>query len=763
MANVWYIGEAQERRLTLGGQEYSWNIWNGWSIPESAFTAGQLAELDADPGFLLGQSGPRVNPPWTPDPSVGRNDTLLQKIIDIYNEIPGRLGKAALDATYARAVPKVWSVDPAVAGAGYTPTQRTAYFHDLCSQITAAGGSNVIEFPALEFVVAIEGTTPSLSGSTKLFTVPSGTSLHFRPGTKFTVADASAASSNLVLLWQFGASTDPAANFTVRDAAFYGKSKANGKSFWAAGNRRDTPAAKIDNVIYENCLFDDITVGVTNARRNPGGSLGANRDSNWRVINCDFNISNNRAIELSQTNGALIQGNVFTDVESAIHLLIYTENVKCRDNRGTCRTSGIHINAHVHNCEFDGGRFDFVAGQQANYGTMHFHTEPNIASYETSDLTIRNHWFGCPDTGSNRKSLTFMSTQECESARINRIKFFGCEFEGDVNVTPFYTKPGHEMADWVFTDCDFYGNFSNVASSTHNIHDWRFINCRFHSTTGQVINADRMFFRNCEFVAVPTIAASASQVEMVNCTTPGAVVDNGAGSIVTGTVVRTGPKINPATLSGATVWDADDLTAGAVTTWAPKSGGVQSAAFGVVGGAPTVLDAAINGHKSVQFTAASSQRLLTSTFGTSVPQPSTLMLLWKSNDTAADQHLLSGGTLNQPVIRKTSGGQLAYRANAAGKPIQPAVSFTHGQWHATIAVFNGANSRVYTDTLSPQSGTLTEVEALTALRLGSSGTGNSPFLDGEVQMVGLINRAATTEECAGIMRWLTARVGWDVA
>ncbi|QFG13517.1 esterase [Gordonia phage Lambo] len=100
MANVWYIGDAQVREVY--GQRF--DVYNGWAVNESAFTSGQRADLDADPGFLLGQNGPRVNPPWTPDGAVGRDATLLQKMLDIYNEIPGRLGKAALDATYVRSV-----------------------------------------------------------------------------------------------------------------------------------------------------------------------------------------------------------------------------------------------------------------------------------------------------------------------------------------------------------------------------------------------------------------------------------------------------------------------------------------------------------------------------------------------------------------------------------------------------------------------------------------------------------------------------------
>lgn len=101
MADVWYIGDHQKRTITLGGKEFEWNIWNGWSIPESAFTSQQLMDLDADPGFLLGQNGPRVTPPWTADPVTGRESVYLRRMEEIYNEVPARLSKAALDATYA--------------------------------------------------------------------------------------------------------------------------------------------------------------------------------------------------------------------------------------------------------------------------------------------------------------------------------------------------------------------------------------------------------------------------------------------------------------------------------------------------------------------------------------------------------------------------------------------------------------------------------------------------------------------------------------
>ncbi|QFG13516.1 lipase [Gordonia phage Lambo] len=90
MANVWYIGDAQERILKFGSQEFTWNKWNGWSINENAFTSQQLLALDADPGFLLNQDGPRVAPPWTPDSRVGPESVYLAEVRKVHDAVIGR-------------------------------------------------------------------------------------------------------------------------------------------------------------------------------------------------------------------------------------------------------------------------------------------------------------------------------------------------------------------------------------------------------------------------------------------------------------------------------------------------------------------------------------------------------------------------------------------------------------------------------------------------------------------------------------------------
>ncbi|AWY06109.1 hydrolase [Gordonia phage Suzy] len=104
MPSVWYIGNADERAVPFGDQIFVWRDSNGWSLDESVFTNEQLNTLDADPSFLLGQNGPRENPPWTADTSIGRESVYLKQIkgiVDSFGQVKGRRLHAALSRAYA--------------------------------------------------------------------------------------------------------------------------------------------------------------------------------------------------------------------------------------------------------------------------------------------------------------------------------------------------------------------------------------------------------------------------------------------------------------------------------------------------------------------------------------------------------------------------------------------------------------------------------------------------------------------------------------
>lgn len=67
MTNVWFIGYQNERTITaadwaangIDAPTEEWNHDNGWAVPTTDFSSEQLALLDADSEFLLGQTGLR--------------------------------------------------------------------------------------------------------------------------------------------------------------------------------------------------------------------------------------------------------------------------------------------------------------------------------------------------------------------------------------------------------------------------------------------------------------------------------------------------------------------------------------------------------------------------------------------------------------------------------------------------------------------------------------------------------------------------------
>ena len=94
--NVWFMGKgsrtiskADWKNHSIVADSVTWNSYNGWSIPHSAFTDDQLAILQLDAKFLLGQTGPRLVPnPSTLQELYQSGYVYYQRIMDIYNDIP---------------------------------------------------------------------------------------------------------------------------------------------------------------------------------------------------------------------------------------------------------------------------------------------------------------------------------------------------------------------------------------------------------------------------------------------------------------------------------------------------------------------------------------------------------------------------------------------------------------------------------------------------------------------------------------------------
>lgn len=120
MSNVWFIGSWGTRTVShddwasagMAAATVTWSATNGWAIPMSVFTADQLLWLDADPGFLLGQEGPRVFP--TPGPDLdnysGSAYAYYRKIVDLYVIIQAALAELGVGDYQIMGTPPI-SVD----------------------------------------------------------------------------------------------------------------------------------------------------------------------------------------------------------------------------------------------------------------------------------------------------------------------------------------------------------------------------------------------------------------------------------------------------------------------------------------------------------------------------------------------------------------------------------------------------------------------------------------------------------------------------
>lgn len=102
MADVWYVGKAHTCTIYAyewasqgvpGAKEVTWGPTNGWSLPESEFSEGQLLLLDRDCDFQLGQSGPREIPaPVSQLDSLKSGYYYWASIMQIYGFVEGPEG-----------------------------------------------------------------------------------------------------------------------------------------------------------------------------------------------------------------------------------------------------------------------------------------------------------------------------------------------------------------------------------------------------------------------------------------------------------------------------------------------------------------------------------------------------------------------------------------------------------------------------------------------------------------------------------------------
>lgn len=109
MTSVWYLGSSRVRTITVSqwkaagyadaAEGTTWDINNGWSVPESQLHPTQLVILDADPAFVLhAPDGPRPGAAGGAKPPTRWDDLVTEaRLSEELDKLSSLVGKSAYE------------------------------------------------------------------------------------------------------------------------------------------------------------------------------------------------------------------------------------------------------------------------------------------------------------------------------------------------------------------------------------------------------------------------------------------------------------------------------------------------------------------------------------------------------------------------------------------------------------------------------------------------------------------------------------------
>jgi len=387
-------------------------------------------------------------------------------------------------------------------------------------------------------------------------------------------------------------------------------------------------------------------------------------------------------------------------------------------------------------------------------------TEPHAHNSEIHHVYIRGNKF-IDAYKDDHRILNFQTRTESTGSAFRDVYIEANTFYGKMYLQDT-VKPAVTTIERVF----LFGNtimepIQTVAQSVCMVRDVQMVRNTFYGA--QSIAGSEYDLESNTFKAGLTLAATSSKVTSFRDRTPtSAVVNSGTGNTVTSTRQDTTATVDPATLSGlVALYDADTLTAGALTSWAPASGSQTSPFTNVGSNAAQIVDNSINGHKTVNLVEASSMRLVTTDFTAAVPNAAfTKIFVGRIRDIVGTHNLVSGKAITQPLL-STNANQVLGRASGTSTSVGSSTSSTplalDGVAVLMFRYSNGVGTLKVNSVSSNPSNALPGGDAITGLRLGSSGSGNSPYPDVDIAHVSLFNRALTDDEANKVMFWAAGK------
>lgn len=209
-------------------------------------------------------------------------------------------------------------------------------------------------------------------------------------------------------------------------------------------------------------------------------------------------------------------------------------------------------------------------------------------------------------------------------------------------------------------------------------------------------------------------------------------------------------------------WDPSALT-GAVGDAVPSlpvaAGSLSTAATmaqATAGKQPTIVTGP-NSRKSLKFVAANSQELAVSGFAAQVT-PATVLVVWRRSGSSGTR-MFSGAGTDFLALQAVSGTPYLFRLDTkvSGSPTTPWVADQN--WHVSVVVFNGATSKLFTDSRTGVDMVMgTTPAAWNSMSLGRNQTA-AAFADAEISGLIAFNRALTSFEVGRLFDDWATRTG----
>ena len=702
--------------------------------------------------------------------SVGDDFTLPSMVKVADGNLPERLQDDQLTATYVQAY--VVTAEELAAATSVRDVIQARI--DTCA---AFGGGNVI-LPKGDYTLT--PTAWDSQGAAHCLSVPSKVNLRGqgKDKTKLKVSTSVVVNTGQRLTAvKIGTRTLAASDCGVYDLSVDGSrdviaAPTGGSVFGIHSMIFGDPALyaqQSKNVTIQGCYVRDVALGI-GCTKNGSASEAltperlATQFTNWHVSRNHIEYVSNKAVELAECNNSYIGLNFCDRVADGPQAIFSSHDIHIEKNVVTYTASGINVT--------EGSNWIWVldnivsahptATTPVGRGAMVMRTEPHPHKSEIHHVHIRGNKF-TDQYKDDHRTLNFQTRVESTGAAYRDIYIEGNIFTGkvwlfDANMPSMTTIERVFMSGNTVTEA-----VQTTAQSACMVRDVQMVRNTFNAA--QTLSASEFDLESNTFKAGLTLAAPSSKITSYRDKTPtGAVTNSGTSNTVSGTRLDLSALADPATLSGlVALYDADSLTAGSLTSWAPSNGSETAAFTNVGANAAVIADNSINGHKTVNLAEASSMRLVTTDFTATVANAAfTKVFIGRIRDIAGLHNLMSGKAVAQPLL-SINGTQLLGRANGGSTAVGTSTTTQPLVLDGVVAVIfryvNGIGTLMLNSVNYKPTATIPAGDAISGLRLGSSGSGNSPYPDADITHVGLFSRALTDDEANKVMLWAASKYG----